>query len=101
MSGPLGFPSYDASAASASISPEGDVALWLAEGLACYCEAPDNNTWQGVGELNPERMETLARQVRGGGKLLPLQDLVESDEWLRGRNSAQTGLLGYAQSWAL
>lgn len=83
------------------LNRDGDVALWLAEGLACYCEATDNSTWQGIGEPNPERIHMLTVQIRGGGKLIPLTVLIESDEWLRGKNALQLGLLGYAQSWAL
>jgi hypothetical protein len=75
----------------------GNVPCWLAEGLACYCEATSNGAWQGIGEPNPERMNTLA----GRGQLFRLEDLVSSDDWLRKSKSANAILTGYAQSWAL
>ncbi len=76
---------------------DGDVPAWLAEGLATYCESTANGGWQGVGRPNPMRVEALAAQVRGKGPLIPLKDLVASDDWLR---TGGVGL-GYAQSWAL
>jgi len=80
---------------------EGDVPLWLAEGLACYCESTTNGAWQGVGEPNPMRVESLAAQVRNKGPLYALKDLVRGDDWLRGGATAGQAALGYAQSWAL
>ena len=80
---------------------DGDVPLWLAEGLACYCESTTNGAWQGVGEPNPMRVEALAAQVRGRGPLFALKDLIRSDDWLRGGATAGQAALGYAQSWAL
>src|SRR5205085_539242 len=80
------------------LNREGDVPLWLAEGLACYCEATSNGVWQGPGELNPQRMSALIGPGRGRGKLLSLTDLVKNDQWAR---NSKTLLLGYAQSWAL
>jgi hypothetical protein len=83
------------------LNRDGDVPLWLAEGLACYCEATTNSTWQGIGEPNPERLATLAPVLRSHGKLHGLRDLLASDAWLTGKNDSQAILLGYAQSWAL
>jgi hypothetical protein len=84
------------------LSRTGDVPGWLAEGLACYCESTANGAWQGVGEPNPARIETLAATMRrGGGALSPLRALVESDDWVRRPPSHEARLLGYAQSWAL
>jgi Protein of unknown function (DUF1570) len=80
---------------------EGDAPLSLVEGLACYCESTTNSAWQGVGEPNPMRVETLAVQVRGKGPLYPLKDLIRSDDWLRRSATAGQAALGYAQSWAL
>jgi hypothetical protein len=76
-----------------------DVPIWLAEGLACYCEATDNGTWQGIGELNPERIDTLIPQVSKAKGWISLEDLIGSDDWLRGK--CPQPILGYAQSWAL
>jgi hypothetical protein len=80
---------------------EGDVPLWAAEGLACYCECTVNGAWQGIGELNPERLAALAAMVREARKPIPLKDLVGSDDWLRSQTDKRRLLLGYAQSWAL
>ena len=40
-----------------------DVPVWLAEGLAVYCESTIGGAWQGVGEVNPQRAGVLARAV--------------------------------------
>lgn len=84
------------------LNRDGDVPVWLAEGLACYCEPTDGSSvWQGIGEDNPERVGTLADPRSGGGKRIRLTDLVGGDEWLRGKEGAKMALVGYAQSWAL
>jgi hypothetical protein len=83
------------------LNREGDVALWLAEGLACYCEATDNGAWQGIGEANPHRASILAGPARGQGSFIPLKELIGSDDWLRKAGRVDQILLGYAQSWAL
>jgi hypothetical protein len=83
------------------LNRDGDMPLWLAEGLACYCEATDNGAWQGIGEMNPERVQGLTLPARMNMPFIPLQELVERDEWLRGKDAARTALLGYAQSWGL
>jgi hypothetical protein len=80
---------------------DGDVPLWLAEGLACYCEATDGGAWRGVGEPNPQRAQSLAGPARGRGEFIPLQTLISSDDWLRQPTRAEQAVLGYAQSWAL
>ncbi len=86
---------------SGLLNRDGDVPLWLAEGLACYCEATANGSWQGIGEPNAQRAGTLAGPARGNGPFLPLRDLLTSDNWMRKAPSVQQVLLGYAQSWAL
>jgi hypothetical protein len=83
------------------LNREGDVPAWLAEGLACYCEGTDSGAWQGVGESNPARAGSFARLLKAKGTLIPLKELVSSDNWLRRATSAEQVLLGYAQSWAL
>ncbi len=82
---------------SAMLNRDGDVPLWLAEGLATYCEATKDTAWQGIGEPNPERMDGLAH---GQGKFIPLRELIEKDSWHDRANEGKI-LLGYAQSWAL
>src|SRR5262249_53359705 len=77
---------------------QGDVPHWLAEGMACYCEATAGGAWQGPGAPNLQRLHTLAGPVAGKGKLLALTDLVKNEDWLK---DGKTILVGYAQSWAL
>jgi hypothetical protein len=83
------------------LNREGDVPFWLAEGLACFCEATHNNSWQGIGEMNAERLGPLAGPVHGQGRFLSLHDLITRDDWLQGRPNPPAPLLAYAQSWAL
>jgi hypothetical protein len=80
---------------------EGDVPVWLAEGLACYCESTQNGAWQGIGEPNSSRAAALGRALRGPPRLLPLRSLIENDDWFRKAPSVDQIVLGYAQSWAL
>jgi Protein of unknown function (DUF1570) len=80
------------------LNRQGDVPFWVAEGLACYCEATDQGGWQGIGEPNPERMIALTAQVKANAALIPLQTLVTSDNY---HQDARLALLAYGQSWAL
>jgi Protein of unknown function (DUF1570) len=80
------------------LNREGDVPLWLAEGLACYCESTRDGAWQGPGEPNPDRIETLADAFGGRFRYIPLEDLVSHELWMQNSGSA---LMGYAQGWAL
>jgi hypothetical protein len=82
------------------LNRHGDVPVWLAEGLACYCESTIDGTWQGIGQPNPMRTRTLERGLKGKG-LLSLRDLIRDDDWLRQAPDIEQILLGYAQSWAL
>jgi len=83
------------------LNREGDVPIWVAEGLACYCEATDNMAWKGIGEPNPERLIPLAAVVNAHGKFFPLRDMLSGDGWLREQKEVGGVLLAYAQSWAL
>jgi hypothetical protein len=74
------------------LNRQGDVPIWLAEGLACYCEATESGEWQAIGAPNTGRVRELARVQ---GNFIPLQVLINED-WRSGRV-----LLGYSQSWAL
>jgi len=80
------------------VNRQGDVPFWVAEGLACYCEATDQGGWQGIGEANPERLMPLAAQVNGNGPFIPLQTLITFDNY---HGDARQALLAYGQSWAL
>jgi hypothetical protein len=86
---------------SGMLNREGDVPLWLGEGLACYCEATDGGSWLGIGEPNRERILGLVSGSKSTGGLLPLDLLVDSDDWLHGQSDTQAVLVGYGQSWAL
>jgi hypothetical protein len=79
----------------------GDVPVWLAEGLACYCESTENGAWEGIGEPNFSRAAALGRALRGPPGLLPLRGLIDNDDWIRKAPSVDQVVLGYAQSWAL
>ncbi|HLJ97073.1 MAG TPA: DUF1570 domain-containing protein [Gemmataceae bacterium] len=83
------------------LNRNGDVPFWLAEGLACYCEATEDGSWQGLGASNPQRLKALANALANKSKLLPLTDLITRDDWLPPTRDDQTALLAYAQSWAL
>jgi hypothetical protein len=83
------------------LNREGDVSFWLSEGLACYCEATNNGSWQGIGAPNPLRCSSLISFLRNKGQLLDLRELVTRDDWMPSRRDDQTTLLAYAQSWAL
>jgi hypothetical protein len=80
------------------LNRQGDVAAWLAEGLACYCEPTAHGAWQGLGEPSPRRAAVLARVK---GDFIPLRALVGSDDWLRQATTVEQVVLGYSQSWAL
>ncbi len=80
------------------LNRNGDVPIWLAEGLACYCESTDTGGWQGIGAPNTERVRALQRVVDGNGKWIQLRELIGSDAW---RLDRRTITLGYSQSWAL
>ncbi|MBA3727521.1 MAG: DUF1570 domain-containing protein, partial [Armatimonadetes bacterium] len=67
---------------------------WLVEGMAIYCESTDQGDWTALGSPNPLRIAELTRVK---GNYIPLQKLIENDQW-RGTPNV---LLGYGQSWAL
>ncbi len=83
------------------LNRSGDVPVWLAEGLAVYCESTVKGAWQGIGEPSPQRAAVLARQLGAGGGLMPLWALVASDDWIRKARRVDPVILGYSQSWAL
>jgi hypothetical protein len=83
------------------LNRNGDVPLWLAEGLAVYCESTIGGAWQGIGESNPQRAAVLAGPAKGRGEFLTLRSLIENDDWIRKAARVDQVLLGYSQSWAL
>lgn len=80
---------------------QGDVPVWLAEGLAVYCESTRKGAWQGIGEANPHRATVLARAINDKKDLLSIRDLVRNDDWIRKAHLVEQVVLGYSQSWAL
>ena len=68
---------------SGLLNRNGDVPAWLAEGLACYCEATSNGAWQGIAQPNVSRATTLRTALKQKGSLLTLRQLVENDDCLR------------------
>ncbi len=86
---------------SGLLNRDGDLPLWLAEGIATYCEATQGGFWKGIGEKNVERLKPLRRIAGGQEEPLPLRSLIENDQWLHGPGGGQRALRGYAQSWAL
>ena len=83
------------------LNRKGDVPVWLAEGLAVYCESTVKGAWQGIGEANPARAGVLAPASKGGAPFIPLRDLIRSDDWIRKAKRTDQIVLGYSQSWAL
>ena len=78
-----------------------DNPLWLAEGLACYCEATNQGSWQGIGEPNPERLASLSKALGAKTGLLPLTTMIAGDKWISPTGEETSVLQGYGQSWAL
>lgn len=77
------------------LNRHGDIPIWLAEGLATYCEATEDGDWTTLGSPNPGRIDTL-RKAAKVNRLIPLAELIRGDGWLN-----MAPLPGYAGSWAL
>ena len=78
-----------------------DTPIWLAEGLACYCEATKQGVWLGIGEPNPERLGALKKALDSKAGLLPLTTILTGDKWISVKGEEASVLQGYGQSWAL
>lgn len=78
-----------------------DTPMWLAEGLAMYCETPDlrsSSGWKTIGRLNVTRLRRyreFSAQRRAPGSL---RTLVQDEARFR---DPATILDAYAESWAL
>jgi len=73
--------------------------VWVAEGLAMFCETPDLNSrsgWSGFGKVNYQRWDRF-RQNSEAGRLGTLRSLVVSDDRLRDPREAVNA---YAEAWA-
>jgi len=76
-----------------------DNPVWLAEGLAMFCETPDlfsNRSWSGIGKVNYERWD-LYRNNANADRVDSLRSLIVDDS--RFRNS-RTAVDAYAEAWA-
>ena len=77
----------------------GDNPVWLAEGLAMFCETPDlfsNRSGSGIGRVNDERWDRY-RANANADKVLPLESLIVDDKRFR---DPRTALDAYAEAWA-
>lgn len=83
------------------LNRDGDLPLWLVEGIATYCEPTERGFWQGVGARNVERLKVFRRAAKENTDLLSLRSLIENDDWFRASGGTSKALMGYAQSWAL
>jgi hypothetical protein len=79
------------------LNRHGDIPIWLAEGLACYCESTSEGNWGGIGEPNTPRIADLKTALKKKQKLFSVSEMISGDDWRDSRNV----LLGYAQCWAL
>lgn len=76
-----------------------DNPVWLAEGLAMFCETPDlfsNRSWSGIGKVNYDRWD-LYRNNANADRADSLRSLIVDDS--RFRNS-RTAVDAYAEAWA-
>src|SRR5690606_3637057 len=76
-----------------------DNPVWLAEGLAMYCETPDlssRSSWSGFGNVNYARWD-LYRKNANDGKVGTLRSLIIDDDRFR---NPRTAVDAYAEAWA-
>ncbi len=76
-----------------------DNPVWLAEGLAMFCETPDlfsNRSWGGIGKVNYERWDRY-RDNANDDKIGTLQSLIVDDSRFR---DPRTAVDCYAEAWA-
>lgn len=76
-----------------------DNPVWLAEGLAMFCETPDlfsNRSWSGIGRINYERWDRY-RDNANADKVQPLESLIVDDSRFR---DSRTAVDAYAEAWA-
>lgn len=78
-----------------------DTPMWVAEGIAMYCETPDLRTgtgWRTIGRPNVQRLRRFRDFAAGRRRDDSLSTLVRDDARFRDPNSS---LDAYAESWAL
>jgi hypothetical protein len=78
-----------------------DNPMWLSEGLAMYCEAPDlrsTSGWGTIGKLHPGRLQQFREFAMERRGVDSLKSLVMSEDRFR---DPATAADAYAESWAL
>ncbi len=76
-----------------------DNPIWLAEGLAMFCETPDlfsNRSWGGIGKVNYDRWDRY-RNNANADKVGTLRSLIVDDNVFR---NSRTAVDAYAEAWA-
>lgn len=76
-----------------------DNPVWLAEGLAMYCETPDlysSRSWGGIGKVNYDRWD-LYRENANNDAVGTLQSLIVDDKRFK---DPRTAVDAYAEAWA-
>jgi hypothetical protein len=76
-----------------------DNPVWLAEGLAMFCETPDlysSRSWGGIGKVNYDRWD-LYRDNANDGNVGSLQSLIVDDKRFK---DPRTAVDSYAEAWA-
>lgn len=78
-----------------------DTPMWLAEGLAMYCETPDlrsGSGWRTIGKLNVSRLRRYREFSADRREAGSLRTLIQDEASFR---NPETMLDAYAESWAL
>ncbi len=76
-----------------------DNPIWLAEGLAMFCETPDllsNRSWGGIGKINYDRWDRY-RENANADKVGSLRSMIVNDNVFR---NPRTAVDAYAEAWA-
>ena len=83
------------------LDPQSDVPTSIVEGLAMYGEIRKTNARTEPGQINSIRLDDLARLQRRGLAWIPVAELFETDNIVRGVSGNDRRLLAYAESWLL
>lgn len=76
-----------------------DNPVWLAEGMAMFCETPDlfsNRSWSGIGKVNYDRWD-LYRENANANRVGTLKSIIVDDTRFR---NPRTAVDAYAEAWA-
>jgi hypothetical protein len=77
---------------------DSEIPLAFLEGLAMYGEVRRPNGRIKIGAVNQERLGVLIGELRRGGSMLPLRDLISTDDLFSQESTVQ---MAYAQSWLM